>query len=312
LRAPVAELGLGEQTELAGAVGFPTIRFPERPIRGGRRLPVAFVVESASPEALYLELASVRLADGTELLQEPATAIVPPTGRSELRATLVMPSTMAAGRHELEVELAFAGGLRASPSRGVIVVDYTGRPGIAAGALGRARAGGASLIFVLVAAAAVALVVLVALGLRSHVDLGSWIRSLGYSEGRYTRERAGGHPLIEMIVTMQNRHIGHRNVHSIPLGSSRSVGGGRSSYLIYFVSVPAGIAYVTCDGNTYTFVPVRADLFPGVAGPVADCLGRDIPAISPRGYAFTIVFRQFRSPLEEINDLLRSIRVQEG
>jgi len=143
------------------------------------------------------------------------------------------------------------------------------------------------------------------------MDLGSWARGVAYRESSYAREKSEGHPLVEMVVTMQNSHTGHRNVHAMRPGSSRSVGGGRSPYLIYFVPVPLGMAYVTYDGKTYTFVPVRSELFPELSGPVADCLGREIPAVSPRGYPITIVFRRFRSPLDELNDLLTSIRVED-
>jgi hypothetical protein len=309
MRAPVANLADGG-TDLPGSVGFPTVTFPEGPIRGGRRLSVSFGVSSPSPEAIYVELDGVRLEDGANILQEPATVIVPAQGERVLTATLVMPEGMKPGTHRIPVELTFAGGMRASPSRGVLVIEYSGRPGIAAGAFGRARSGSATLLFVFLGAVGLLLVVLVAAGLRRRVDFGSWVRNLGYREARYTRESSEGHPLVEMIVTMQNRHIGHRNVHALRPGVSRGVGGGRSSYLIYFVPVPADMGYITYDGRTYTFVPARSELFPGISGQVADCLGREIPAVSPRGYRFAIVFRPFRSPLDEINDLLRSIRVE--
>ncbi len=117
-----------------------------------------------------------------------------------------------------------------------------------------------------------------------------------------------GHPLVEMVVTMQNRHIGFRNVHYLRPGSSAVVGGGRSTFLIYFVSVPSRMAYLKYDGHSYTFVPAKSALFPDLPGPVADCLGVEIPARSTRGYRFTIVFRKFIPPLDEINRLMRSIR----
>ncbi len=117
-----------------------------------------------------------------------------------------------------------------------------------------------------------------------------------------------GHPLVEMIVTTQNRHIGFRNVHYLRPGSSAAVGGGRSTFLVYFVPVPGRIAYLQYDGQKYTFVPVKSALFPDLPGPVPDCLGVEIPSRSPRGYKFTIVFHKFIPPLDEINRLMRSIQ----
>ena len=118
-----------------------------------------------------------------------------------------------------------------------------------------------------------------------------------------------GHPLVEMVVTTQNRHIGMRNVHYLRPGSSATVGGGRSTFLVYFVPVPHGMASLTYDGKKYTFVPRESELFPTLAGPVTDCLGKQIPAQSKLGYQFTIVFHNYLPPLEEINRLMRSVQV---
>jgi hypothetical protein len=123
------------------------------------------------------------------------------------------------------------------------------------------------------------------------------------------RSAREGHPLIEMIVTMQNRHIGMRNAHYVPPGSSAVVGGGRSAFLIYFVPVPHRIAVLAYDGERYTFVPIKKEFFPSLPSEMPDCLGKPIPAQSARGYKFTILFRTFVAPLEEINRLMRSVRV---
>ena len=123
------------------------------------------------------------------------------------------------------------------------------------------------------------------------------------------RSVSEGHPLVEMVVTTQNRHIGIRNVHYLCPGASATVGGGGSTFLIYFVPVPRAMAILMYDGKKHTFVPRNQELFPSLTGPLVDCLGREIPAKSTHGYPFTIVFRAFVSPLEEINRLMRSIRM---
>jgi Borrelia P83/100 protein len=156
-------------------------------------------------------------------------------------------------------------------------------------------------LLLLLLAAVVILVVLVVRILRAGLSP-AWALEV-------LRSAKEGHPLVEMVVVTQNRHIGMRNVHYLPPGAAATVGGGHSTFLVYFVPVPRGIAILTYDGNSYSFVPRNHELFPSLTGPLTDCLGKEIPAKSIQGYPFTIVFRPFVSPLEEINKLMRSIRV---
>ncbi len=114
-------------------------------------------------------------------------------------------------------------------------------------------------------------------------------------------------PQIEMRVSLQNSHIGFRNVHRIASGSSRSVGGGFSAYLVFLVSVPRGIAEIRNENGGYTFVPLRGELFPDLSGPLPDCLEKEIPFTTSRGKELTLRFRRWVSPLEEINRLMRSV-----
>jgi hypothetical protein len=132
-------------------------------------------------------------------------------------------------------------------------------------------------------------------------------RLLGPSyERELRRSLRDGHPLVEMVVIPQNTHIGHRNVHYLRPGSSGRVGSGRSMFLVYFVPVPRRMAILRYDGRSYSFVPLKPDVFPGVSAPLSDCLGKSIPACSLHGYRFTIIFRRFLPPLEQINRLMRS------
>jgi len=114
-------------------------------------------------------------------------------------------------------------------------------------------------------------------------------------------------PMIEMRVGLQNPHVGFRNVHRIPSGTSRSVGGGLSTYLVFLVPVPSRIGEIRNAEGRYIFSPLRADFFPGLAGPVQDCLGKEIAFVGARGKRMTLHFRQWISPLEEINRIMRSV-----
>jgi hypothetical protein len=198
-----------------------------------------------------------------------------------------------------------AAGAPATSSESKGVSSKTAAPGArreGAGSLGRFLfAGGLRWLILLLLVPVAILVFLVVRILRMEVSP-AWAVAI-------LRSAREGHPLVEMVVSTQNRRIGMRNVHYLPPGSSATVGGGRSLFLIYFVPVPRGMAILTYDGKKYTFVPRKVELFPSLAGPLVDCLGKTIPAKSTRGYPFTIVFRAFVSPLEEINRLMRSIRV---
>jgi hypothetical protein len=119
-------------------------------------------------------------------------------------------------------------------------------------------------------------------------------------------------PLIEMRVSLQNHRIGFRNVHRIPPGANRSVGGRFSSYLIFILPFPASIGEIRNVEGKYHFTPLRSELFPGIEGSVEDCLDKEIPFISPRGKELSLHFRQWVSPLDEINALMVQARSGDG
>jgi Mg-chelatase subunit ChlD len=114
--------------------------------------------------------------------------------------------------------------------------------------------------------------------------------------------------LIEMRVGLQNHHIGFRNVHRISPGAARSVGGRFSSYLVFLVPVPSSMAEIRNVDGRYVFTALKAELFPSLSGPVEDCLGKEIPFVSPHGMEMSLHFRQWVSPLDEINNLMRQAK----
>jgi len=134
------------------------------------------------------------------------------------------------------------------------------------------------------------------------------VTSLRRSLPRPQVQKASLPPLIEMRVGQQNTHVGFRNVHRVSDGSSRSVGGRMSSYLVFLAPVPSKIAELRNEGGTYVFTPLRSELFPGIMESVPDCIGREIPFITPKGREMSLLFREWVSPLEEINRIMRSVR----
>jgi hypothetical protein len=113
--------------------------------------------------------------------------------------------------------------------------------------------------------------------------------------------------LIEMRVDQQNHRIGFRNVHRIGSGAARSVGGRFSSFLIFLVPMPSRIAQIRNVEGRYVFTPNRSELFPGV-GKVEDCLGKEIPFVNSKGRQMTLHFREWVSPLDEINRIMRQAK----
>ncbi len=112
---------------------------------------------------------------------------------------------------------------------------------------------------------------------------------------------------VELRVEGQNPSIGLRNVQSVSAGYSKSVGGGRSDYLVFLLPVPPHVAELHYDGDNCVFVPRRMEFFPGLEGPVEDCLGKEIPMRSKRGHPMVLRFHKYIAPKDRINRLLHCI-----
>lgn len=83
-----------------------------------------------------------------------------------------------------------------------------------------------------------------------------------------------------------------------------------SPFLVFLYPLPSGIAEVRNEGSRYVFRPLRPEYFPGLSGDVADCLNREILALTPRGKKVSMQFREYVSPVDEINSLMLSIRMK--
>ncbi len=112
---------------------------------------------------------------------------------------------------------------------------------------------------------------------------------------------------IEMRIHTQNPKIGIRNIHQISRDNYKTVGGGKSTFLIFFIKFPSHIAELHWDGKDYTFVPVRTDFFPELKGPVKKCLNKDILALSKKGHRIIINFNEYISPLDKINSIFSEV-----
>jgi Mg-chelatase subunit ChlD len=134
------------------------------------------------------------------------------------------------------------------------------------------------------------------------------VTSISRALPRQTSPESSLPPLVEMRVELQNHRVGFRNVHRIAEGSAKSIGGRSSAYLVFLAPVPARIAEIRNVDGKFVFTPLRSECFPGINGPVEDCMGKAIPFVSSRGRAHVLYFREWVSPLEEVNRIMRLAR----
>lgn len=123
----------------------------------------------------------------------------------------------------------------------------------------------------------------------------------------YKKKKKGGSEQIEMRVQTQNHKIGFRNIHQISKNKYKTVGGGNSAFLIFFIKFPSHIAELHWDGKYFSFIPVKDEFFPEVNGMIKNCLKKDIPAKSKKGHRIIINFFEYISPLDEINNIFNRV-----
>jgi hypothetical protein len=116
--------------------------------------------------------------------------------------------------------------------------------------------------------------------------------------------------LLSLFVKDQNTNIGRRNVHVLKPGYSLTLGGGKSDFLIFLVSLPPRIAELYYDGVQCTLIPRLPDFFPDLGSePLPDCIEKPILLLSERNYELTIRIDRYEDPLTTLNRLLHSVDV---
>jgi hypothetical protein len=116
--------------------------------------------------------------------------------------------------------------------------------------------------------------------------------------------------LLNLFVEDQNTHIGKRNIHALKSGYSFTIGGGKSDFLIFLVSMPAAIGEVRRDGGRCTFIPRKAKYFPDIgSSQVPDCIGKTIRVVSDKKYELRFRFERYEDPLAVLNRMLNSVKI---
>jgi hypothetical protein len=236
-----------------------------------------------------------------DLLRRPASVTVPPRQSGELVAAVRLPAGVKPGIQDLPVRLQFSESrTRISPLEGALSFEYA-----PIFDWGRLRVPLPYLLYALGAVFLIAVIILLVFVVRHRMQDAAFDRLFaGVADTR--RRKKSIRPLILKVDT-QNPNIGTRNIHPVPPGSRRSVGGDGSTFLIYYVPMPRRIGEIHNDGKQYRFIPRRSEHLPELDKPLGDCLDKPIRAVSSRGREVTFHFREYVSPLEQLNRLMRSV-----
>jgi hypothetical protein len=312
---------------LVETAGLARIVFPTDLGTVGKKTLVPFVVKNAAQTPLRLELTAVRLG-GQDILARPTTADAGAQASGALNAQVEFPAGLADGEQHVTLTLEFRDNPRLVGTTGTIrlnyqkdrpppVINFNQNMNLLIGVFPLwavlAALGGLLLLLALVLLA----VVLVrhrgfhfsvrrtlgadAIGRRAH---------FGHNTLKEFEKTSRHSFAIEMIVDMQRRHIGQRNIRTIRRNRSLTVGGGRSAFLVFLVSVPPKIARIHYDGDSFTFKPLKGEYFPGLKGEVPDCLYKEIRAASKKNYPLAITFKRYVSPMQEIKLIFDRMREQ--
>ncbi|UTC51605.1 VWA domain-containing protein [Treponema sp. OMZ 855] len=145
----------------------------------------------------------------------------------------------------------------------------------------------------------------------SHINHRPGLNHSYYSGRLNTKPSQSG--MTELFVYNQTTLIGKRNIHVMKSGTRLSIGGSKSDdFLIFLVPFPANLAQVQYDGSDYRVSILKPEYFPyETSNTIYPCIGRDITAVSKKGYHVTFTFRGYEDPMVRLNTLLTSINYTE-
>ena len=270
-------------------LGLPTLTLPDHLGTVGRRMSVPITITNHTAQPIRPRITGVTVR-GVELLIGERAATVAPGQAATLAVPLLLPDDVATGEQAMTAEVVFAGNLRVVPYS--VELRFTSR---ATTELSRTVL--TALLITVVAVVAAALLFLLFRSLRNELAV--------FGAARAAHEVA--HDAIEMRVEGQSRRDRLRNVRVVRPGHPASVGGGRSAFLVFLRPLPPHVAEVSNDGKRYRFTPLDGDRFPGLGKGLADCIGVPLTVRSDTGHTLTLTFDRYRSPLDELNELMRSV-----
>jgi len=130
-----------------------------------------------------------------------------------------------------------------------------------------------------------------------------------FAPGLYISESyIKGSDLLVMQVYYHEWLMHKHSIKSVEPGVFRSIGGNGSAFSIQVIDLPRNIALIRNDGGHFVFEVKKEEYFPDLVDPLSDCLNIGIEAVSKKGQKVILNFKRYISPLEEINNIMRSIR----
>lgn len=127
------------------------------------------------------------------------------------------------------------------------------------------------------------------------------------SPARKGRGRAGLQQPLLMRVVYRGYLLSRKVFGEVLPGESKSVGGRGAYFPIPYGTFPRKIAVIENSQGTYAFVPVKPEFFPELSRPKKGFLEKEIHLEDQNGEKVVLFFHLYVSPLEKINQLLRSI-----
>ncbi|MAG14175.1 MAG: hypothetical protein CMN78_06225 [Spirochaetales bacterium] len=277
--------------------GAPRLIFPKELGNVDFKFALSLAIENSSADVVNLRLTGI-LWNGSNILRRTVSTKIDPSTTKSFRALVALPKTTVPGRLVLELEAVFAGDIRVFPKKGSteIILNAPGQKNQVLNPNVLAITG-----YVVIGIMGLALVVVLIVGVRRLV--GRQIFATGGSPGLQHQRAFVAGPAIEMRVEGQNPHIGMRNIHVIRDGTTRTIGGGMSNFLIYLYQLPGHVGEIKRSGDIYSYMPVKLQ-FCRNPERLENCLDNDIVLISDGGRQIIIRFSRYISELEKVNRIM--------
>ncbi|HUV06463.1 MAG TPA: vWA domain-containing protein [Spirochaetia bacterium] len=259
-----------------------------------------FAITSLTSQETHIDLFQVSAGE-INILERTVTVNIPPGKTLHVPAVIRLPRGSPQGKQELNVTLVFDENGQKHSLTGTLSFTLSHTPVLSIGE---------NISIPLIPLLLILAIVLIALLLIYtilKVKLPRRREGMVHPSGRRFGSFRKTGEVIEMRVRQQNPRIGVRNIHFMRPGSRLTVGGGRSHFLIFIAPIPSSIGEISYDGDDFTFVPKKKHFFPDLDAPVVSCLGKEIPALSDKGYALFLRFKRYVSPLDEINRILQNL-----
>lgn len=300
--------------------GAPEIIFPSDLGTIGQKFNAEFIIVNHSLNPVLLKLSGINF-NNSNLLENSLNIQLDSEETKKIKLILLLPDNFNSGSYETDVELMFEDNYRAYPRKGTLIFNFDPKvPDIGNGVNTR------FILYIIIGIVSIiALIYIIinivkSMGSSSHQTKKEFQTNKTQQESIKTIKTAKkfkndlknikpGHIAIEMIVTNQNRQIGHRNIHHIGDSQSKSVGGAGSEYfLIFIIETGKRIGEIVMENEVISFIPKNKEFFPDLGdNKLINCLSKPIRVLNKNGIETTIVFNEWISPIDRLNKIMHLV-----